>query len=214
MSRHPVDDPMLHPMSAVGWNPTIESWFAELWSPTTVALHDSATREGTRIAEVASVEALQARLGTRGIDLPPGVVVTLRAEEEALVEMTGGFRYEGRRMDGDAVVDVVGPHGLRAPLTDVVRREVNGFEWGYRGGGPSDLAASLVDHQLGRPDPALARELLTDFVERLDPAGWTVPGGQLRAWMADRSMSLVPPDRWVPLQSLDGPALDGPAISL
>lgn len=44
------------------------------------------------------------------------------------------------------------PDGPRKALTHLVRHSPTGFEWGYGGSGPSDLARSLLADLFGEPD--------------------------------------------------------------
>jgi hypothetical protein len=213
VSRYRFDDLSLHPMSAAGWNPALETWFAEVWSPTTVALSDTATREGVTPLEIPTVDALLARLTERGIPMPDRTRFGLRTEEQALLESTGGYIYEGHRRDGIASVEVVGPHGARAPLTEVIKMPILAVEWGYGGGGPSDLARCLVTHRLGCPDPATARELLTDVVAGLPAGGWQLTGSQLDGRIVSLSQRWPEPES-VPAFEPLGPGLGGPALGM
>jgi hypothetical protein len=81
--------------------------------------------------------------------------------------------YAGERVLGRAVVTV---HLLSSavvtsyPLAHAVRHSPDGFNWGYRGSGPSDLARSVLMECLGEdPPPALPR--LQGALHRPAPAG-------------------------------------------
>jgi hypothetical protein len=67
--------------------------------------------------------------------------------------------YVGSRHDGNAIVSVVDAKTKCASMLDAGYRYVNhsstGFEWGYLGSGPAQLAfAILLDH-FGATGPAL-----------------------------------------------------------
>jgi hypothetical protein len=52
--------------------------------------------------------------------------------------------YEGRRIDGDAVVTVDGV--LLDARNDLRNHSPGGFSWGYAGSGPSQLALGILAH--------------------------------------------------------------------
>lgn len=73
--------------------------------------------------------------------------------------------YEGVRISADshggtrperAVVERVNAKGERSPLTHYAHHSPDGFEWGYGGSGPSDLALALLADALG-PEPDTVR---------------------------------------------------------
>jgi Family of unknown function (DUF6166) len=77
--------------------------------------------------------------------------------------------YIGARHEGRAIVSVVDRKTNCASMLDAGRRWVNhsptGFEWGYLGSGPAQLAfAILLDHY-GAPGPALL--FYQDFKEHV-----------------------------------------------
>jgi hypothetical protein len=52
--------------------------------------------------------------------------------------------YRGSRdADGNATVIVVNDDGRRRPLSHFARHSPSGFEWGFAGSGPADLARSI-----------------------------------------------------------------------
>lgn len=64
--------------------------------------------------------------------------------------------YRGRRDKGDAVVDVMSLHNgheVAKPArldsrTDLFNHSPTGFEWGYGGSGPAQLALAILAHHL------------------------------------------------------------------
>lgn len=58
-------------------------------------------------------------------------------------------RYVGTRTPAGATVAVIEQDGTRHPLPHAVKHSPTGFEWGYGGSGPSDLARSLLIDALG-----------------------------------------------------------------
>lgn len=65
--------------------------------------------------------------------------------------------------------------------TDLVNHSPNGFEWGYCGSGPAQLALAIVAHAT---DDETAWKHYQDFkrlvVSRLPRAGWILPVGTVR----------------------------------
>lgn len=77
--------------------------------------------------------------------------------------------YMGRRDGrGDAIVEVLDGNGGRIPLPlrlDLVNHSPTGFEWGFGGSGPAQLAlALLADALQGHAPPTLKAD---DVAERL-----------------------------------------------
>ena len=68
-------------------------------------------------------------------------------------------RYEGHRQ-GYAVVVTIDGKPLN-PRLDLYNHSPTGFEWGYGGQGPRQLAAAILIDYLG--DPQQARSLSDDF---------------------------------------------------
>jgi hypothetical protein len=70
------------------------------------------------------------------------------------------------------------------PLRHVVRHSPDGFEWGYAGSGPADLALSILSDYLDDPD--LVERAYQDFkwafVALWPPEGWRVTGEEIARW--------------------------------
>lgn len=80
------------------------------------------------------------------------------------------WRDEG---GGDEVLD---------PRNDLVNHSPDGFEWGYGGSGPSQLALAIVADVAG--DAAaldLYQAFKADVIAGLDPAGFALTAGEVRA---------------------------------
>ncbi len=88
--------------------------------------------------------------------------------------------YDGRRQQGHAVVTVNGQP--LDPRFDLWNHSPTGFEWGYGGSGPAQLALALLADALGEDD--LACRWHQDFkraaVARLAHDGWTLTDEQIR----------------------------------
>lgn len=118
--------------------------------------------------------------------------------------------YAGRRIAGVATVIIEQPEtrGLGRPLNprlDLANKSPTGFEWGYAGSGPSQLAlAILADHFGHRPhfaetmdarkkDPHLTnapdelayelhQQFKFDFIARIEDDTWETTTKQVRDW--------------------------------
>ncbi|MFO0851856.1 MAG: DUF6166 domain-containing protein [Gemmataceae bacterium] len=97
--------------------------------------------------------------------------------------------YRGRRTAAGTVVTVEDESGQRplAPRHDLRRHSPAGFEWGYAGSGPAQLALALTADALGDDDRA--RRVYQAFkfkvVGPLAADTWTLTDGQVRAAVAD-----------------------------
>src|SRR5438067_11422473 len=96
--------------------------------------------------------------------------------------------YHGVRLRTGAHVTRTTDEGGTKPLPLEPSRELRnhgptGFEWGYGGSGPAQLALALLADYLG--DDNAAVPLHQDFkhavITRLDQRGWTLTSEQIRA---------------------------------
>ena len=102
--------------------------------------------------------------------------------------------YTGRRTaDGCAVtVSDDGGELALAPRLDLRRHSLTGFEWGYGGSGPAQLALALAADVLGDEVAALGvyQRLKFRVVARLAADSWTLTEAEL----GDTIRTLVRPD--------------------
>lgn len=76
--------------------------------------------------------------------------------------------YSGFRLDGTAVVQRVDLDGKRTrlnPRFDIMNHSPCGFEWGYEGSGPAQLALAILCDATG--DDALALSIYQDFKRQI-----------------------------------------------
>lgn len=94
--------------------------------------------------------------------------------------------YQGTRGQHDTAAVTVQDAAAAAPLA--TRRKLrnhsrDGFEWGYPGSGPSQLALAILADHFGPGRERLATALYVDFkfavVARLPRAGWTLTAEQI-----------------------------------
>jgi hypothetical protein len=102
--------------------------------------------------------------------------------------------YEGRRGHEGAAVVVVEAGGVRRPLRHYVYHSPTGFEWGYGGSGPADLALALAADVIGDEEDLVAihrghvgrkawnvhLQLLHRLVCFLNQKGWDLPEFEVR----------------------------------
>mgnify|MGYP001085861647 CR=1 FL=1 len=93
--------------------------------------------------------------------------------------------YAGTRTpDGSVVVRI--RNGVQEPLRHLVHHSPTGFEWGYGGSGPADLARSIIADALGIIDPAIYQEFKREFVAGWGDR-WEISLEQVRAWAEKRA---------------------------
>lgn len=89
-------------------------------------------------------------------------------------------RYEGRR-EGHAVLVTVNGRPLN-PRLDLWNHSPTGFEWGYGGSGPAQLALALLADCLGDDEEAVSQH--QDFkslcVAQLAHVAWTLTEAEIR----------------------------------
>ncbi|NBU10014.1 MAG: hypothetical protein EBS84_13500 [Proteobacteria bacterium] len=95
--------------------------------------------------------------------------------------------YVGRR-EGHAVIVSAGDQPLN-PRLDLWRHSPTGFEWGYGGSGPAQLALALLADHLADDERALAlyQRFKWTVVSHFPYAGWTLTGRQIEHALASLS---------------------------
>jgi Family of unknown function (DUF6166) len=94
--------------------------------------------------------------------------------------------YYGLRRPSGACEAWVSPQqGKRRPLNprfDLWNHSPSGFEWGYRGSGPAQLALAILADHLGDTDEALRlhQEFKVSVVAALDREGWTLTDQEIQ----------------------------------
>ena len=93
-------------------------------------------------------------------------------------------QYKGVRRREGVVVTVDG-QPLNAPL-DLWNHSPTGFEWGYAGSGPAQLALALLADALGNPEEASRyhQEFKRLIVAKLEADHWTLTQEQIRQCVA------------------------------
>ncbi|MBN9517274.1 hypothetical protein J0H58_01950 [bacterium] len=91
--------------------------------------------------------------------------------------------YSGVRTASGCAVTVTDPAGCRGldPRFDLRTHSPDGFEWGYGGSGPAQLALALAADVLGDDEAALGvyQRLKFRVVGRLPAEAWTLTADEL-----------------------------------
>ena len=91
--------------------------------------------------------------------------------------------YTGSRTENGCAVVVSDGDSCRGldPRLDLRTHSPTGFEWGYGGSGPAQLALALAADALGDDEAALGvyQRLKFRLVGRLPADGWTLTAGEL-----------------------------------
>jgi hypothetical protein len=102
--------------------------------------------------------------------------------------------YRGRRQGH--VPEVTADGRPLDPRLDLCSHSPTGFEWGYGGSGPAQLALALLADHTGDDEEAvrLHQDLKRLVVARLPFRGWELTGRQMDSWLEIiRSRSAVEP---------------------
>lgn len=98
--------------------------------------------------------------------------------------------YCGRRREGRCEVQVLPSAAKGHPLPHMLKHSPDGFEWGYGGSGPADLALSLLTHAVGSE---IAERYYQRFkalvVSQLAPDAWELGATDIRGWVADQILA-------------------------
>ena len=99
-------------------------------------------------------------------------------------------RYEGWREGGGIFVTVDGEP--LPPCQDLRAASADGFEWGYGGSGPAQLALALLADHLGDGEQALAlhQEFKWAVVAGLPRERWTLTSDEISRALAARKPPL------------------------
>lgn len=90
--------------------------------------------------------------------------------------------YRGVRLDEGCRVTVNGI--VLPPRTDLRNHSPAGFEWGYGGSGPAQLALAILADYLGDDEQAMTiyQEFKRAVIARLDSDEWTLFEDEIAAW--------------------------------
>ena len=101
--------------------------------------------------------------------------------------------YEAFRENGQPLVMVVNGTRRRAltagPSQQIINYAPYGFEWGYSGSGPAQLAlAVLLDHTRNRERASRHYQAFKrEFIAPAPDAGFTITADQIGTWLAGRT---------------------------
>jgi hypothetical protein len=95
--------------------------------------------------------------------------------------------YKGKRLGTkenlSGVLVTINEFGKDKLLIHQVHHSPTGFEWGYMGSGPADLARSIIWDFIGKePSPQLYQEFKREFVSGWKDE-WKITSEQIREWI-------------------------------
>ena len=93
--------------------------------------------------------------------------------------------YRGERARDGTVRVLVELDGVTRPLERAPGHGADGFDYGYDGAGPADLARSILADYRGHPPKwRVYRAFLHQFIVPLDRAvPWTISEAEISAWL-------------------------------
>lgn len=96
------------------------------------------------------------------------------------------------RHGGAATVIVIERNGPRYPLRHVVRHSPDGFQWGYGGSGPAELARCILLDFCQPPEDVLPvdyQEFKREFIEPVQSDRLFIEGRKIAAWLESKGVS-------------------------
>ena len=111
-----------------------------------------------------------------------------KAQAAIEIQTTVQDGYAGARGPDGSVKVVAIRNGRQEPLRHLVHHSPTGFEWGYGGSGPADLARSIIADALGtdNPDPAVYQEFKRMFVAGWGDR-WEISLDEIRTWAKEKA---------------------------
>jgi len=95
--------------------------------------------------------------------------------------------YAGRRFSaGETIVEVhEGENTRDLPIRlDICNHSPTGFEWGYPGSGPAQLAlAILADFTGNAPEPRVYQKFKAAFIQHINEDRWIIIGATIQKFL-------------------------------
>lgn len=93
--------------------------------------------------------------------------------------------FIGTRVPGGRNRVVVREGVIERELPHLMLHSPDGFEWGYHGSGPLDLARALVAFLMGTrvPSARIYRQVLREFVAHLEGDEWRATDQEVWFWV-------------------------------
>lgn len=156
------------------YDPNLETFQATIW------YGDQHTEIGTTIGEHLTVESLHSAVTN---DPDHRIPTELRALAEQVRIDPGDYTIVGLKDEGDPRLFVVTPEHRITELLGDAEYSPNGFNWGYDGSGPAQVAKSIIEVSRGEAaaeNVGLVRALAKDLGPHL-PDNFTINGSDLSA---------------------------------
>lgn len=124
--------------------------------------------------------------GESNRDINPDGVLPLTDREILSAALVGEFRPEGSVRTSPIICQRVGNMAVVNIPQILVVHSPTGFEWGYAGSGPAELALNILNIFLFEPDAwLLHQEFKMEFILTMDEAGGTITPDQVRQWIIE-----------------------------
>lgn len=113
------------------------------------------------------------------------------ADDSIIITPTITDGYAGARGPDGSVKVVRIRNGVQEPLRHLVHHSPDGFNWGYGGSGPADLARSIIGDVTGdeNPHPAIYQPFKWEFVSSWGNR-WEISLDEIRAWLEKRKAAI------------------------
>jgi hypothetical protein len=108
--------------------------------------------------------------------------------------MSDTVKYIGERLPSGCVVRAVDAKGNSHRLAtriDLINHSPDGFEWGYGGSGPAQLALALLVDATGNAERAmrLHQDFKRCFIQDIDSDRWEIEAAEVRRYVANEGGS-------------------------
>ena len=101
----------------------------------------------------------------------------------------GNKYYKGSRLGGSPFVFICFDDDTfeTTSLRHICRHSPDGFEWGYGGSGPADLALSILCDAVGKEDAnKFYMDFKWDFISKFPKESFRISEGDVKKWIKDK----------------------------
>lgn len=97
--------------------------------------------------------------------------------------------YTGKRENGRPIVIFNGATFTPKESQQITNHSPDGFEWGYGGSGPAQLALAILLRETGDPKKSLKlyHKFLAEVISELPKDNWTLYSHNIKQWLNRRS---------------------------
>ena len=97
------------------------------------------------------------------------------------------MRFEGRRSQVGNIVTYGEENKILPLFTDLVNHSPDGFEWGYGGSGPSQLAFAIIYQETGNLKTArnCYQQFKREIIQNFKHDSWVLREGVVDEWLSE-----------------------------